>query len=55
MNRGELIKLLRENVTFKLKRGKTREAVDVLEYLHKYDVFHNVFKRNFPSKHFAIY
>lgn len=28
--------LLRENVSYKLKRGKTMEAVAVLEYLHKY-------------------
>ena len=28
--------MLRENVAYKLKRGKTKEAVEVLEYLHEY-------------------
>ncbi|XP_028391158.1 signal recognition particle subunit SRP72-like [Dendronephthya gigantea] len=33
----ELVRLLRENVAYKLKRGKTKEAVAVLEYLHDLD------------------
>ncbi len=36
VDQDELVRLLRENVAYKLKRGKTKEAVAVLEYLHEY-------------------
>ena len=34
-NQEGLTSLLRENVAYKLKRGKTKEAVSVLEHLHE--------------------
>ncbi|CAB3998810.1 Signal recognition particle subunit SRP72 [Paramuricea clavata] len=37
VEQDELVRLLRENVAYKLKRGKTKEAVAVLEYLHDLD------------------
>lgn len=37
VSQDELMSLLRENVAYKLKRGKTKEAVTVLEYLHDLD------------------
>ena len=39
MRQSEVLSLMRENVAYKLQRGKAKEAVDMLEKLHKYVKF----------------
>ena len=36
MRQTEVLSLMRENVAYKLQHGKAKEAVDMLEKLHKY-------------------
>lgn len=36
MRQSEVLSLMRENVAYKLQHGKAKEAVDMLEKLHKY-------------------
>ena len=35
MRQSEVLSLMRENVAYKLQHGKAKEAVDMLEKLHK--------------------
>ena len=39
MRQSETLSLMRENVAYKLQHGKAKEAVDMLEKLHKYVKF----------------
>lgn len=39
MRQSEVLSLMRENVAYKLQHGKAKEAVDMLEKLHKYVKF----------------
>ena len=39
MQQSEVLSLMRENVAYKLQHGKAKEAVDMLEKLHKYVTF----------------
>ena len=39
MRQSEVLSLMRENVAYKLQYGKAKEAVDMLEKLHKYVKF----------------
>lgn len=36
MRQSEVLSLMRENVSYKLQHGRAKEAVDMLEKLHKY-------------------
>lgn len=36
MRQSEVLSLMRENVAYKLQHGRAKEAVDMLEKLHKY-------------------
>lgn len=46
MRQSEVLSLMRENVAYKLQHGKAKEAVDMLEKLHKYVKF-VVLRRDF--------
>lgn len=52
MRQSEVLSLMRENVAYKLQHGKAKEAVDMLEKLHKYVksylLFAEVWERNRP-------
>ena len=52
MRQSEVLSLMRENVAYKLQHGKAKEAVDMLEKLHKYVksnlFFAEVWERNRP-------
>ena len=39
MRQSEVLSLMRVNVAYKLQHGKAKEAVDMLEKLHKYVKF----------------
>ena len=43
MRQTEVLSLMRENVAYKLEHGRAKEAVDMLEKLHKY-VKYRLFK-----------
>lgn len=53
MRQSEVLSLMRENVSYKLQHGRAKEAVDMLEKLHKYatvkSVFFFVLKMNFSK------
>lgn len=43
MRQSEVLSLMRENVSYKLQHGRAKEAVDMLEKLHKYATVKSVF------------
>lgn len=43
MRQSEVLSLMRENVSYKLQHGRAKEAVDMLEKLHKYATVTSVF------------
>ena len=43
MRQSEVLSLMRENVAYKLQHGKAKEAVDMLEKLHKYATMKSFF------------
>ena len=53
MRQSEVLSLMRENVSYKLQHGRAKEAVDMLEKLHKYatvkSVFFFVLKMNYSK------
>lgn len=53
MRQSEVLSLMRENVSYKLQHGRAKEAVDMLEKLHKYatvtSVFFFLLKMNFSK------